>query len=165
MTEVVVNLIDDEKPRRPPFDYTGMYRYLITLPVFGGKNVFTERGRVLGVLNALRDTALNFHFDVYAYCFLPAEVVLVVRGKDKTANMKQFLRAFRKSADEALQSELGHPLWKKKYLERVLRRDEDTKRIVASVFQRPVLAGLVKKPADYLFQGSFVLVPRRERHL
>jgi REP element-mobilizing transposase RayT len=161
MTEVVVNLVDHEEPRRPPFNYTGIYRYLITLPVFRGKEVFTDRERVLAVLNALRDSALNFHFDVYAYCFLPAEMILVVRGKDRTANMKEFLRAFRKLSAEALEPRLGHPLWKKKYLERVLRRDEDTKHIVSSVFQRPVTMGLAQKTTDYPFQGSFVLVPRR----
>ncbi|HXF99460.1 MAG TPA: hypothetical protein VNL69_01685, partial [Bacteroidota bacterium] len=147
--EVVVNLTDDEQPRRRPFDYTGMYRYLITMPVHGEQPVFTTQPRVVTVLNALRDAALEHRFDVYAYCLLPLEMILVVRGKDRTAHMKTFLRVFRQRSSEALESELGHPLWKKKYLERVLRRDEETKHVVASVFRRPVEAGLVRRSSDY----------------
>lgn len=77
--------------------------------------------------------------------------------------MKEFLHDFRARSSAALEQELGHPLWKKKYLERVLRKSEDTKQLVASLFQRAVKAGLAKNASEYPFQGSFVLVPRKER--
>jgi REP element-mobilizing transposase RayT len=161
MTETVINLTGGEPPSRYRFDYTGKHRYFITLPVFGHKEVFVEQRRVVAVLNALRDSALVHHFDVYAYCFLPSEMILVVHGKEKTSNMKTFVKEFRRQSSKALEEELGHALWKRKYLERVLRRDEDTREIVNSVFRRPVAAGLVRKPSEYPFQGSFVLVPYR----
>ncbi len=163
MTETVISLIDGEPPSRYRFDYTGKHRYFITLPVFGHKEVFVDQQRVVAVLNALRDSALEHRFDVYAYCLLPLEMLLIIRGKDKKANMKEFLHDFRARSSHALEQELSHPLWKKKYFERVLRKSEDTKALVTSVFQRPVKAGLVQKPSDYPFQGSFVLVPRKER--
>lgn len=163
MTETVISLIDREPPSRYRFDYTGKHRYFITLPVFGHKDVFVEQERVVAVLNALRDSALEHRFDVYAYCLLPQEMVLIVRGKDKKANMKEFLHDFRARSSAALEQKLGHPLWKKKYLERVLRKNEDTKLLVTSVFQRPVKAGLVEKASEYPFQGSFVLAPPKER--
>ena len=109
--------------------------------------------------------ALEHRFDVYGYCLLPQEMVMIVRGKDRKANMKEFLHAFRAQSSAALEQELGHPLWKKKYFERVLRKHEDTKQLVASLFQRPVKAGLVKDASAYPFQGSFVLVPRIERRI
>lgn len=165
MTETVISLIDSEPPHRYRFDYTGKHRYLITLPVFGEKQLFVEQHRVVAVLNALRDCALEHRFDVYGYCLLPQEMVMIVRGKDRKANMKEFLHAFRAQSSAALEQELGHPLWKKKYFERVLRKHEDTKQLVASLFQRPVKAGLVKDASAYPFQGSFVLVPRIERRI
>ncbi|MER3524078.1 MAG: hypothetical protein C4326_08415 [Ignavibacteria bacterium] len=162
MSEVVVRLPSIEPGRRPRFDYTGTHRYLITLPVFADRRVFVERQRVLTVLHALRDSALVHRFDVYAYCFLPSDLTLVVRGKDTKANLKEFLRAFRLLSSNAMTQELGHTLWKKKYFERVLRKNEETRAIVASVFERPVKAGLIKQASQYPYQGSFVLVPKKQ---
>lgn len=162
MSDVVVRLPSIEPGGRPRFNYTGTHRYLITLPVFCDRAVFVKHQRILSALNALRDTSLVHRFDVYAYSFLPSELTLVVRGKDKTANMKEFLHAFRAASSDAMREELGHALWKKRYFERVLRKSEETKAIVASVFERPVKAGLVNNASQYPFQGSFVLMPKKE---
>ncbi len=159
MTEDIINLVDTEPPERYRFDYKGMHRYLVALPAFGAKKVFTERSLVEKVLNALRDSALHHQFDVYAYCFLPDQVALIVRGKEETSMMKEFLADFRSRSSSATEEVLGHPLWRKKYLERVLRKTEDSKRIAETIFQMPVKAGLVVKSADYEFQGSFVIIP------
>lgn len=159
MTEDIINLVDTEPPERYRFDYRGMHRYLVTLPVFGGKKIFTEQGRVEKVLNTLRDSALQHYFDVYAYCFLPDQVVLIVRGKEETSMMKEFLADFRSRSSAVMEEVLGHPLWKKKYLERVLRKTEDSRRIAETIFQMPVKADLVRTSTEYEFQGSLVIIP------
>lgn len=159
MAEDIISLIDTEPPDRYRFDYRGMHRYLITLPVYGAKKIFTERSRVEKVLNSLRDSALEHHFDVYAYCFLPDQVALIVRGKEETSMMKEFLADFRLRSSAAVEDVLGHPLWKKKYLERVLRKTEDSRRIAETIFQMPVKAGFARNSSDYEFQGSFVIIP------
>ncbi len=159
MAEESINLVDTEPPDRYRFDYRGMHRYLITLPVFGGKKIFTERSRVEVVMNALRDSAMEHHFDVYAYCFLPERLVLIIRGKEETSMMKEFLTEFRSRSSAAMEELLGHPLWKRKYLERVLRKTEDSKRMAEMMFQLPVKAGLVLNSDAYDFQGSFVIIP------
>ena len=64
------------------FNYLGMHRYLITLPTFKSHPVFKERESVLGVLDALRESSWNHHFDVYAYSFLPDVLTVIVRGKE-----------------------------------------------------------------------------------
>jgi hypothetical protein len=138
------------------FNYVGMHRYLITLPAFKSASMFKERETVLAVLDALRGASWDHHFDVYAYSFLPDALTLIVRGKEDTSDMKHFLAVFRQTSSEKMEARLGHPLWKKKYTERVLRRTEDTKIVARDLFQGPVRAGLVKLAADYEFQGSFV---------
>lgn len=163
MVEEIVSLIDPEPPDRYRFDYKGMHRYTVTLPVYGSKKVFTEQQRVVAVLNCLRDVTIKHKFDVYAYCFLPDQLLLIVRGKSDDANLKEFLADFRASSSAGLQSDLGHPLWKKKYLERVLRKTEDTRRIAEQLFRAPVKAGLVKSDGEYPFQGSFVVGPTTTR--
>lgn len=163
MTENVVSLIDSEPPNRYRFDYIGMHRYYITMPVAGSKSVFSSREIVVATLNVLRDTAMASHFDVYAYCFLPDRLVLIVRGKHETSNMKAFVAEFRRQAALQLEPGLGHPLWRKKYLERVLRKTEDSRAVADALFQMPVKAGLAKTPSAYPYQGSFVIIPQEQR--
>ena len=161
--EEVVNLVDTEPPDRYRFDYRGMHRYLITLPVFRSKKIFTERSLVENVLNILRVTALEHHFDIYAYCFLPDQLLLIARGKQETSMMKEFLAGFRSQSSSAMESVLHHPLWKKKYLERVLRKTEDSRRVAETIFQMPVKAGLARNSFEYRFHGSFVIIPGPKR--
>ncbi len=138
------------------FNYLGTHRYLITLPAFKPASLFKERETVLAVLDTLREASWNHHFDVYAYSFLPDMLTLIVRGKEEFSDMKKFLAMFRQASSERMESRLGHPLWKKKYMERVLRRKEDTKAVARDIFQGPVRAGLAQSAAEYEFQGSFV---------
>jgi len=87
--------------------------------------------------------------------------VMIVRGKEETSDMKAFLALFRAASSEALRSALGHPLWKKTYMERVLRKTEDSKKVAEEVFQLPVRVGLAASAAEYPFQGSLVPRPRQ----
>ena len=163
MSEDVVSLIDPEPPDRYRFDYKGMHRYLITLPVYASKKIFTNQRIVVAVLNSLRDAAMEKHFDVYAYCLLPDQMVMIARGRNEDSDMKAFLAEFRSRSSKVLEQDLGHPLWKKKYLERVLRKRENTKQIAGTIFQMPVKAGICPTAEEYPFQGSFAVIPEQRR--
>jgi hypothetical protein len=52
---------------------------------------------------------------------------------------------------------MRRPLWQKGYYEHVLRNDEATLATAKYILENPVRAGLVAKPRDYEFAGSFVL--------
>lgn len=146
-------------PAAERFNYTGMHRYLLTLPAHGPAAPFSGREIVTSVLDILRDASWRHHFEVYAYCFLPDRLLLIIRGKEETSQMKPFLREFRASSDGALSSKLGRPLWSKKYLERVLRKTEITSEAARAVFTTPVKLGLAPTPREYPYQGSFVRDP------
>ncbi len=138
------------------FDYRGMHRYLITLPVFPSKTIFTSGDTVLKVLAILRDACRTHQFDVYAYCFLPQQLVMIARGKTHQSQMKDFLSMFRSASSDALRPVLHHPLWGARYFERVLRKTERNRDIASRIFRLPLKAGLASRPEDYPFQGSFV---------
>ncbi len=144
-----------EAPHR--FDYKGQHRYLITLPTHLGKPLFAASDRVFGILGALREEAALHMFDVYAYCFLPARLLLLVRGRDITSDMKVFLSAFRVRTNGQSQQELGQPVWSKKYIERVLRKGEESRDIAKQIFLAPVKEGLVAVATAYPYLGSFVV--------
>ncbi len=135
------------------FTYRGDYRYQISLPTRGA--VFTSRETILIVLDRLGEVSREHHFEVIAYCFLPDRLVLVVRGKDETSDMRVFLSAFRAASAEALASVLQRPLWSRKFLERVVRKHENIRSVVRDLYRLPVIAGLASSPESYSFQGSF----------
>ena len=141
------------------FNYRGFHRYLITLPASGPTVRLSEKEVVFPVLTALRETGRAHQFDVVAYCFLPDKLVLIIRGRSEESDMKKFLEAFRPASSAALGSRLGGPLWARKYLERVLRKTENTKLIADEIFRLPVKAGMAPDPSAYPYQGSFVLPP------
>jgi len=141
------------------FDYRGRHRYIITLETHGGSTVFTQRERVLQVLAVLREQAFQHHFDVHAYSFLPARLLLLVQGKHDDSFMKGFLSAFRAASNGALQPLLGRPLWRRIYRERVLRKGEETQDAVREIWNTPVREGLARHPGAYEYQGSFVKAP------
>ncbi len=138
------------------FDYKGMHRYYIALPTFKSRPLFTDKVLVRAVLNALRDACLEYHFDIYAYCFMPDRLVMIARGKTDESNMKTFLSAFRTASASLGAPSVPHSLWKRKYLERVLRKTENTADAAKEILTLPVKAGLAPNAASYEFQGSFV---------
>ena len=139
------------------FNYRGMHRYLITLLPHPSCRSMTERETVIPTLGALRDSCHAHGFEAYAYCFLPDRMVLLIRGKEETADMKMFLSAFRAGSESAFAARTGKRLWSKKYQERVLRKTEVTRAIAEEIFALPVKAGLAPAKEAYPFQGSFVL--------
>ncbi len=137
------------------FNYKGMHRYTITQPVHPGLKPFAVPESVFAVLNVLRESALTHHFDVVAYCFLPDRLMLVIKGREDTSDMKAFLSAFRAGASAALEPSLGRSLWSKKYTERVLRKTEETRVIARELLMTPVREGLAASAESYPFLGSF----------
>jgi hypothetical protein len=152
---------------RAEFSYRGKKTYHVTLPTFQTQPVFADRTLIAPLLNTLRDGALATHFDVILYTILPDRVVLLIHGRTDESDMKEFLAAFRGAAAAALEGGLGHRLWKRTYLERMLRRGEKPEHCVREIARLPVGAGLAAWPGGYEFTGSFVtdvatlIAPRR----
>ena len=137
------------------FDYRGPHRYLVTLPTFRGRQVFLDSSRIAPVREALRDLALGHEFDVFAYCFLPDRLIVLLHGKARSSDLRVFLPAFRTGAAGLLEPQLGHTLWKRSYLERVLTRSSDSAEVARQVFRLPVSAGLARTAESYQYLGSF----------
>jgi putative transposase len=141
------------------FNYRGHHRYAVTLAARGPGVNLAEEKTVLAVLTALRETSRAHDFEVYAYCFLPDKLAMIIRGKSDDADMKKFLAAFRPASAAAAAGCVAGPLWARKYQERVLRKTEITRALAAEMFRLPVKAGIAPSPSAYPFQGSFVLPP------
>jgi REP element-mobilizing transposase RayT len=139
------------------FNYKGMHRYIITQPVHAAERLFSAPSPVFDVLNVLRECGTAHRFDIYAYCFMPDRLLLIVRGKDAESDMKAFLGAFRSGSGAALEPGLGHPLWARKYTERVLRKTEESRTVARALLMTPVKEGLAASAGEYPFLGSFTV--------
>ncbi|HUI08893.1 MAG TPA: hypothetical protein VL221_01135 [Bacteroidota bacterium] len=154
-----------DAPAKERFNYRGMHRYLITLLPHPGAGTLPERETVLSTLDALRGACRTHGFEVYAYCFMPDRLVLLVRGREESSDMKLFLAGFRAASASAHEERTGKRLWSRRYRERVLRKTEVTRTVAEEIFRAPVTARLASAPGTYAYQGSFVLAgvppPRR----
>ncbi len=157
----VIRLKSQDSPSGDRFNYTGKHRYVLTLPVAGERPVFADAALTVPVLDILRDACWRHHFEVYAYSFLPARLLLIVRGKEDSSQLKEFLRSVRQESNDGLRDRLGGPLWAKKYLERVLRKTEPSVDAARALFLLAVKEGLAPSAAEYPLQGSFVEEMRR----
>jgi hypothetical protein len=141
----------DHKER---FDYRGLHRYLITFTAARKGAPINVKETVLLILEALRGACQEHKFDVFAYAFLPDRLVLIVRGKAEDSDMRGLVGSFRKRVEGG---EGGLPPLARRYTERVLRKTESSRDVASGIFAMAVSAGLVRTPAEYPFQGSFVL--------
>ena len=146
-----------DAPAKERFNYRGMHRYLITLLAHPACGDLVEPETIRPTLDALRAACRTHAFEVYAYCFLAHRLVLLVRGREETSDMKLFLSEFRASSSSTHEERTGKRLWSKKFMERVLRKAEVTRAVAEEIFRLPVREGLATSPAGYAWQGSFVL--------
>jgi REP element-mobilizing transposase RayT len=158
-TTTLMQLRSAGEEKRPRFDYRGMHRYYITLVTHRQAPVFTNEDPVRQVLDVLRDQSIAASFEIVAYCFLPDRLIMIARGENATSDMKAFLSSFRGASSAALQGVLGGPLWKRSYMERVLRKTEETRVMAREVLSTPVARGLCRTPLEFPFLGSFVASP------
>jgi len=143
------------------FDYRGRHRYIVTLPARGRSTPFQDGAAVLRVRDALRDSSIQHKFEVYAYCFLPSRLVMLVRGKEDSSDMKRFLTGFRQVSGQPAGQEGGHRLWSRKFLERVLRKSEENRDVARMIFDLPAKEGLARPGEVYPHMGSFVIMKER----
>lgn len=150
-----IDLTKSSGPSGHRFNYRGQHRYIVTMKTARREEVFVHRQIVHRLLNILQEACWKHQFVVHAYCCLPDELILVVKGKGERSDLKVFLRTLRETARQQIAVSGGGDLWHRTYTERVLRKTEDTRDIVRGVFTVPVTRGLAGEAQDYPFSGSF----------
>ena len=146
------------KPKRlEDFPYRGYYRYFVTIRSHGFKYHFVNDEVVARVVAILKSTAEQEGFSVWAYCFMPDHVHLLVEGKHSNADMKHFVALFKQKTAYWFRSTYGVKLWAPNYHEHVLRNDEATVAVVQYIILNPVRKRIVDDCTSYPYSGSFEL--------
>jgi putative transposase len=145
------------KPNRlPPPSYHGERFYFLTLCTYERKKIFWNPQLVLLILDLLREKCSAHSFGVYAYCFMPDHLHLVLAGKEDSSSLPRVIRAFKGAAAAEARALGVSRLWQKGFYDHVIRAGEAVDRVAWYVFANPVRAGLVKQIGEWPFSGSFL---------
>lgn len=140
--------------RLHPSVYRGPAAYFLTMACEGRRTAFEDARLVASLCDALREAADKHQVSVFAYCFMPDHLHLLVGGGESTV-LPDFVHDFKQRTGYEFGRRIGRPLWQKSYYDRVLRGDEDLLEIAKYITGNPVRAGLVSQASDYPFLGSF----------
>ena len=141
--------------RLPGVDYLGCHRYFLTYGTFARMRHFVSREIVGLVSSQFLRAAREQRFEILTYCFMPDHVHLLVEAMDGGADRKAFIARLKQYSGFQFKARTGSPLWQRDVFERVLRDTESSLAISRHILANPVRAGLVTRPCDYPFSGSF----------
>lgn len=145
------------KPNRlTPKSYLGQRAYFLTLCAGQRRKLFTRPGLVATLLAVLRATCCAHFFNVYAYCFMPDHVHMILTGGSDSSSLARLMQVFKSLASrEARKIGLAN-LWQKGFYDHILRTGDSLDAAAWYVFMNPVRAQLAPRAEDWPFSGSFV---------
>jgi putative transposase len=144
------------KPNRlAAASYRGQRAYFLTLCTAQRRKIFTDSKLVNALLFALREKCSCHFFNLYAFCFMPDHLHLVVTGKNDLADLVPLVRAFKGASTSVARKMHLINLWQKGYYDHALRDGESLDQAAWYIFLNPVRAGLVERAEEWPYSGSF----------
>jgi putative transposase len=149
------------KPHLKDFDYRGYYHYFVTICTDRKKNFFVKNNHLIKkIIEVLDQTGKKQFFTVWAYCFMPDHLHILVEGINVHSDLKKFMKDFKQRTGYWFtheESNTGNKLWQPGYYEHVLRKEEDTNEILRYILNNPVRKGLVTHYLNYSYSGSLTI--------
>jgi putative transposase len=141
--------------RLKSFDYKGLYAYSVTMCSYHKMQAFKNEGTVRMCLTVLEEWSQKCKFSVWAYCFMPDHLHLLVEGNDADSDFRTFVSQFKQKTGFLHKSSTSKRLWQVNYYEHVLRNEEDLRIAAEYIWENPVRKGLVEDCRKYRYSGSF----------
>ena len=150
------NLIERKSSLRlKGFNYTGNYAYLVTCCTNKKKHYFQSKNITESMIKVLKETSSQFSFNVYAYCFMPDHLHILIIGSENSS-LHGFMKIFKQKSSFFFKKFSKDILWQRSYHDHVLRKEEALIDIALYIFNNPVRKGLVRDYKDYPYLGSFI---------
>jgi len=143
-----------KRPRVKDFSYKGQFAYFITICTALKKKLFVSQEVFELVFNYLRETSKEFGFGIYAYCFMPDHLHLLIVAEDETADLNKFLKTFKQKSAFYFKMEFGEKLWQPSFYDHVLRKRESLNKIAEYILFNPVRKGFAEDYKKYPYLGS-----------
>jgi putative transposase len=100
-----------KRNRLQPDSYRGRQAYFLTLCTRERKKVFQDSMLVNALLEVLRKTCADHPFNVYAYCFMPDHLHLILTGESDSAQVSPAMQAFKSLSAAAVRKMRVFDLW------------------------------------------------------
>jgi len=92
------SIIYKKRVRLRDFDYKGCFRYFVTICTHNKEWLFKNDRLLVELLtDILREKLNGFGFKVWAYCFMPDHIHLLIEGKDNNSDMRRFISTYKQS--------------------------------------------------------------------
>jgi putative transposase len=108
------------------------------------------------MLAQISRAACDWRFAVFACCFMPDHLHLLVEAEAEDSDLVNFAHAMKQRTGHEYRRLSTHRLWQKGYFDHVLRDLEGMRVAAKYILANPVRAGLCTEPGDYPFSGSLV---------
>ena len=138
------------------FDYLGLHRYSLTFCTYNRAHHFTEKNRVDLVFEQILRSATENEFGIFAYCFMPDHLHLLVEGLSDRSHAVTFINRAKQYSGYYFKRAFDAKLWQRYGFEHTLRDDETAVSFARYILENPVRAGLVDRVEDYPFCGSLM---------
>jgi putative transposase len=141
-------------PRVDGFDYTGWYRYFLTICTYRRRLAFKDPSTIDLVMEQIRFTAGEQGIENIAYCFMSNHLHILVAGGSETSDLRKFAKLMKQRSGWRFARRGEGRLWQPGYYDRVLRDEDATASVVKYIIANPVRAEIVAAPLDYPHWGS-----------
>lgn len=132
-------------------NYKTLHIYYLTLNCNERNRYFTDGRFIEDCLNELKKLTEKFHSKIWAYCFMPDHLHLLL----ETEGCLKFMKSFKQITGYSFRQQGGQNLWQKSFYDHVLRKEEDLLGTIKYILNNSVRIGLVEDYLDYPFSGSF----------
>ncbi len=137
------------------FDYKGCYRYSITLCTYNKQAFFRDEKLANWLIETLKKKSRVFGFKVWAYCFMPNHLHLLIEGENDNSDLMKFISDYKQYTSYYYKEQSKKKLWQTNFYEHILRKEEQTTKVANYIFNNPVRKELVRDFMEYQFLGSF----------
>src|SRR4030042_3593152 len=141
-----------KKIRLPHAAYCDGQVFFITIGTYERYPWFHLYPELTGMsMQLLREIAVSRRSKLYAWCFMPDHVHLLLQDTD----VLEFVRLFKgKLAPAGSTFEPARRLWQRSFYDKGLRKEDSLEKVALYIWENPVRAGTVKSAADYAWIGS-----------
>ena len=117
---------------------------------------FKNRELTTACIEQLKNDAASYELPVFAYCFMPNHLHLVISPGVKKDIVK-FVGEYKgRTTRTAWKFGIKGKLWQTSFYDHFLRKEEDIEKVVMYVLNNPVRKGLVSEWMEYHYSGSLV---------
>ncbi len=133
--------------------YKGIRAYFVTICTKDQQSVFTDTKTIAEHLKLLNSCCKKEKFSVWAYCFMPDHLHLLLIAKENSDLIK-FIRIYKQLSGYGYKKATGQVLWQKSFYDHILRKEENIIQLIRYILENPERKGIIEYFVNYPYSGS-----------